>query len=610
MQYCEVIKLKSSTLIRRLYVRIMISILLLFIMILGFSIFVVRRQFYEIAESNISYYNDMLVQNINEHFVDLEDLSNQIGNRFKVLERMDSYLNEDTSHAEMLIENNVDLKYSLKADSQIKSIYWFDWHGNIVGEVGETIPYEYKKKLYKKVDHTEIEGPFEIDEHIYIIVYTPLEFNDKYLGTGITFYSGKRVINLIQNIVVDMDGFEQIILCNSMGCGSNLDSENLFVNRFGLWKDSSLIDNNSFVFEDKVLMNINKILHDNEFSYINESIYAKKIMKISNMRYPWNIITKFDKSLVFEKAYKYINKLIGLMILLSILAAISLRIILRPIMGKLIMNEKELEATIKGNLNQLNNSWEIIHKNRSQMIESKKQRSIARLIQGLAHKINTPMGVILTSNTFNSEMIKDMKDKLEVNHLKKNDFELFIDGIAESTDLIERNSDSIISLIDKLKYLSDDHKQKRYNIQLSETIGIIVEGLSKELKKYQFKIDVLCPEEIYYYGYSEDFVQIVTNLILNSMQHGKIMDRENKILIKVHKHENYIYIEYNDNGKGISHDNIDKIFDPYFTTSFGKGNGGLGLYIVESIVKNNLNGFISCSSTEHVETIFMIRFPI
>jgi signal transduction histidine kinase len=101
---------------------------------------------------------------------------------------------------------------------------------------------------------------------------------------------------------------------------------------------------------------------------------------------------------------------------------------------------------------------------------------------------------------------------------------------------------------------------------------------------------------------------VLTNLIINSIQHGKNEDKKNIINITMYETGDEISIKYRDNGLGIAPENLDKIFDPYFTTNFGKGNGGLGLYIVDNIVRNNFKGNISCNSVVGEKTIFVISF--
>lgn len=601
--------MKSSVLIKKLNVRIMIAILSLFIMILIFSVFVVRQQYINIIETNMNYYNESIEYSIKEYFVGLKNTSLQISNRSNLLIQLDEYVNKDIDKIEFITKNNENLKYSLEANDSIKSICWFDNNDELISCVGESFSNDLKMKIYENTDKILIKGPLYMEGNPYIVVLSPLKLNGKCLGTASIVYSTSSIVSGISNLTDDMIGFEQIFILNGKAYAKNDNSEELFIDRFGFTKDNEIISSNYEIFDSNDLLNIKQNNSSDKYFYFEDNIFSKQVINLDNMSSYWNVLIQFDKNKVLDNLNDYIWNLIYLIVVLIILAGVSLRFILKPIIGKLIMNETELEKTINENLNQLNKSWEIINKNRNHMIESKKQRALARLIQGLAHKINTPMGIILTSNTFSEDNILDIQRKIDSNQFKNEDFNVFIKYIAESTNLITKNTTLVIKLIDKLKYLSDDHRHERTNINLKETIDIILVGFQKEIDKYQFKVDNLCLDDIYYYGHSEDFVQIITNLVLNSMQHGKIIGKINKIVIKVHKHENQIYLEYNDNGSGITYENIDKIFDPYFTTSFGKGNGGLGLYIVENIVKNNLNGMISCSSVENMKTVFLIQFP-
>jgi signal transduction histidine kinase len=598
--------MKSSALIKRLQFRIMIVISAIFIIILIFSVSILKKEFMEIIENEIEYYDDIIEISIERDLAELHGIAGHIANRSNVLTQMDDYLNEQISHSEAMIKMGSALDYSLEVDHRVKSIYWFDWKGQVVTSSGEKLKPDLRDKLYEKVEYSKIRGPYKFDNSVNFIIYEPLKYKGKELGTEMIVYSAQPFLNTLMELSNRMSGCEKIIICSEESCSLSGDSI-LEIERFGFRNDNTLIvSDDEFFKSDEFEMLIKRTKE--EIITENGELWSFNKLGMELLDHRWNIWTSFNKERIYERAVYYIGRLLFVILILLICVGLGIKLILKPIMGKIIMNENELERTINANLEQLNASWEIIHKNKSHMIEAKKQKSLTRLVQGLAHKINTPMGIILTSNTFNNDGIKFLKGRLDENKLKKEDLELYLDEIIMSINLIDRNADTIIDLITKLKYLSEDKATKKVDIPLVETIKIIAEGLSRELKENNFEVNIESAREIYYYGYTEDIVQVLTNLIINSIQHGKNEDKKNIINITMYETGDEISIKYRDNGLGIAPENLDKIFDPYFTTNFGKGNGGLGLYIVDNIVRNNFKGNISCNSVVGEKTIFVISF--
>ena len=109
--------------------------------------------------------------------------------------------------------------------------------------------------------------------------------------------------------------------------------------------------------------------------------------------------------------------------------------------------------------------------------------------------------------------------------------------------------------------------------------------------------------------YPSALYQIVSNLVINSLRHGFEEKKGGRIVIKVSQRDDSIILRYFDNGKGISRDNLKRIFDPFYTTKRGQGGTGLGLHIVYNIVIQNLGGTIRCASREGGGALFTIMIP-
>jgi C4-dicarboxylate-specific signal transduction histidine kinase len=164
------------------------------------------------------------------------------------------------------------------------------------------------------------------------------------------------------------------------------------------------------------------------------------------------------------------------------------------------------------------------------------------------------------------------------------------------------------SINDYIKYLStttDDFKnffnpnkskEKVYLTEPIENALIIVQSKIKNqnieiVKNYQYDAELLL--------YKNEVTQVILNLLKNAEDNFLIKNIENpKITIKTQKKEEQLIIAICDNGGGISKENIDKIFNPYFSTKDNKNGTGLGLYISKIIIEKHNNGVLSITNTK------------
>ncbi|MET3108959.1 signal transduction histidine kinase, partial [Oxalobacteraceae bacterium GrIS 2.11] len=119
------------------------------------------------------------------------------------------------------------------------------------------------------------------------------------------------------------------------------------------------------------------------------------------------------------------------------------------------------------------------------------------------------------------------------------------------------------------------------------------------------------PDGIKMDSYPGAIGQAITNLVLNSLIHGFTNDMKGVVSISAAiENEDHLKLVIADNGKGIPKKNLDRVFDPFFTTRMGQGGSGLGLNIVFNIVKSTLGGNIHVDSEEGKSTVFSMTIPL
>ncbi len=130
------------------------------------------------------------------------------------------------------------------------------------------------------------------------------------------------------------------------------------------------------------------------------------------------------------------------------------------------------------------------------------------------------------------------------------------------------------------------------------------------MNQSQLTLVIAGDENVTITSYPGVFVQVISNLILNSMTHAYPKNESGHVRFLLKQEKKLVIIEYSDDGCGIPAEHLSKIFDPFFTTARTRGGIGLGLYIVYNLVTQKLRGTIQCESLAGVGTTFTIQLPL
>lgn len=251
---------------------------------------------------------------------------------------------------------------------------------------------------------------------------------------------------------------------------------------------------------------------------------------------------------------------------------------------------------------------------KSQLVQSEKMASIGTISAGIAHEINNPLSFLLT----NSEVLKeylvtifDYIKKLESGIPSEEDREETkknIDYIINDTPMLMKESlegiERIREIINGLRAFSraDDGELKEFDV--NACIESSLRLVSNELK-HKCKVRKKLESARKVKGSEGQIIQVLTNLLVNSAQ---AIEEYGVVEISSRDEGDNIVISIKDNGKGISKENLNKLFTPFFTTKpVGQGTG-LGLSISYGIVQRH-KGTINVESSVGIGTIFDIVLP-
>ncbi len=244
------------------------------------------------------------------------------------------------------------------------------------------------------------------------------------------------------------------------------------------------------------------------------------------------------------------------------------------------------------------------------LVAGEKMAALGGLVAGIAHEINTPVGIGVTATSHLQQKTGNLIQLYQEKTMKKSDLQQFLKTAQEATHMILTNLNRASELIHSFKQVAvDQSSEKRRNFRIKEYLDEVLLSLRPHLKKKPIAVAVNCDEELCLDSFPGAFGQIISNLTMNAALHAFADGQNGKITIEIRGEGNGVVLIFEDNGSGIPEKNLKKIFDPFFTTKRGEGGSGLGLHIVYNIVTQTLGGTIQCESATGAFTRFTLRLP-
>jgi two-component system NtrC family sensor kinase len=244
------------------------------------------------------------------------------------------------------------------------------------------------------------------------------------------------------------------------------------------------------------------------------------------------------------------------------------------------------------------------------LVQAEKMASLGRLVAGVAHELNTPIGNIVTVASAHQEMAQQFQRQLAEGSLTRSALATFVTDAAEGAVLMQRAAGRAAQLIQNFKQVAVDQTTDQLReFDLAEQMSEVLSVIAPELAKTPVKLVRDLAPGISMRSYPGPLGQVVTNLVLNALRHGFDDGRAGTITVIAYLHGGLVKVQVVDTGRGIKPEHLGKIFDPFFTTKLGHGGTGLGLHISHNMVYGPLGGTMSVSSTEGVGSSFTLLLP-
>ena len=245
-----------------------------------------------------------------------------------------------------------------------------------------------------------------------------------------------------------------------------------------------------------------------------------------------------------------------------------------------------------------------------QLVEAEKMASLGALVAGVAHEINTPIGVAVTAASFLREETRRLQRAQQEKTMTASMLEQFEKQIILGAEMILANLERGIQIVRSFKQVAvDTASEAPREIEVGEYFDEILRALHPRLRKSAHEVEVRVPQPIRVCTHPVAIYQVVNNLVINSLVHAFDGIERGRMTLAASEDADSIVIDYRDNGCGMRPEVRERIFEPFFTTKRGQGGSGLGMHIVFNLVTQLLRGTIACESEPGQGTHFVIRFP-
>ncbi len=266
-----------------------------------------------------------------------------------------------------------------------------------------------------------------------------------------------------------------------------------------------------------------------------------------------------------------------------------------------------LQAQVKVRADQLESSLQQLRATQAELIQREKLASLGLLVAGVAHDLNTPIGVARTAGELLGEAFESLQEVMEFGEGPPRDA---MEQLEASLGLLRSNLDRARTLVRRFSSLAFDQNAEMVSrVELGEAVRSVLETLGPLTRRSGLQVSIDAPEDIQLSMRRGLLAQLLTNLVTNAGLHA-YDGQGGSLEIRVERSNEGAVLRVSDQGAGMPEDVKARIFEPFYTTKGGKGGSGLGLFITHNIVHEGLGGRLEVETVLGEGTSFIIHLPL
>ena len=234
---------------------------------------------------------------------------------------------------------------------------------------------------------------------------------------------------------------------------------------------------------------------------------------------------------------------------------------------------------------------------RKELLESEKMASLGMLVAGVAHEINTPVGICLTTASHLQNEAECLVAAKASGRLTSTHFDRFNQMQQESLTLLLNNLAKTSELISHFKDVVVNHAvEVKSCFNVKSLVEDTLETLASELQQKSVSCELICEDNMEANTYASSLSRVISTLVMNSLLHAFVDKDDGHIVIFARIAGQELHICYKDNGIGMDKKLANQIFEPFYTTKRSDGCLGLGMHVVYNQVTQGLQGTVKCTS--------------
>lgn len=246
----------------------------------------------------------------------------------------------------------------------------------------------------------------------------------------------------------------------------------------------------------------------------------------------------------------------------------------------------------------------------NELVRQEKLASLGALVAGIAHEVNTPLGICTTAVSLLLEETRRLRESFSTEQLAEPNLRAFFESCDELLAVLSSNTLRASGLIRSFKQVAVDQSSEQVReIAMAEYIEDTLRSVRPKFKRTGHTISVQCDPDLRLRSIPGALSQVLTNLVLNSITHAFEHTDHGHIVIAARRDGAGLTIDYRDDGIGLAPTALRRLFEPFYTTKRGQGGSGLGTNIVYNLVTAKLGGTIEVDSKPGQGLHYAIHLP-
>ncbi|MFT4928654.1 MAG: ligand-binding sensor domain-containing protein/signal transduction histidine kinase [Phenylobacterium sp.] len=275
---------------------------------------------------------------------------------------------------------------------------------------------------------------------------------------------------------------------------------------------------------------------------------------------------------------------------------------------------KELNETLEQKVHKrtqaLQDSIDQLKAAQKQLIEAEKMAALGNLVAGVAHEVNTPLGICITMVSLNIEQLNQLSQQISEGTITRKLLQAYVDNTKQGQALVDSNLHRAAELVQSFKKVAVEQTADSFDeIVFHDYLTDIINSIEPRLTDTDISIKLISQGDWWLKTWPGAWWQVISNLVENSLSHGFLNKTAGEITIEARLEQDRLHFVYRDNGNGMNALELGNMYEPFYTTARSRGGTGLGMHVVFNLVVQKLGGEINCYSEPDKGVEFEIDIP-